>query len=694
MPPQSRLRLRLRGPTIPPASQCLLTQKHSFELMKTVITATISHVLWARRVFPNVTYNLRSYDPADPEVSYDSFVRGIRGVPVSFDASENLMIWKILPRSQDPAVDKILDCLEIGAADALERGYLAKLQVSLHSTDENVITDQNLIESYTMIFEYDDDQNLQVTSELDSKSMVVRRAKQDLYGLVNDVGFLIHHNNRYRSSGTELPDEFRMLLSLKYNNQTPTEYQPPMFRPGDANTITILRSGRPNPNLKMSTGFHSVTVGIHILESEETTSICRKLSKNKDSDINVDLNASNKPAALVEPEIEIVKTQPDAVKQLQKIGISRKLNSDTQDTIKLDSFNSQKIEAPLSTHQDIITKQKFPIYIQSIQDQIKLAQARNNIFSKNEKSLACECNVAIHHENLFNCAICGNSKHLCCYGYIDGISPTDLVCYSCLLMKSDKDRIENLMKPLAIKRRALFYLREKGKLSSSSELAPQLNLPKYKITRLLGDFKSDGLVKGCRKDNKKTPMATYIGNDEKLRELYFRPQQEIEHFFTVPKLPALAIRNCNDKEIDNSIGLAGAKTPRHLCCSSPDRSSPPSGYDQRYIQTNTDIESSNRLDENQSNQLDLLNKTATQAPAIVIIGSSTQGTPSPGPCNPSIPTYEDQDGLEGEKFDEYNLRKRSYTEVEAVNTPSVADCAEEKKRPKTSKASPWLIRHC
>ncbi|TQS37709.1 hypothetical protein Golomagni_01805 [Golovinomyces magnicellulatus] len=693
MPPQSRLRLRLRGPTLPPASQFFLTQKHSFELMKTVITATISHVLWARRVFPNITYNLRSYDPADPEVSYDSFVRGIRGVPVSFDASENLMIWKILPRSQDPAVDKILDCLEIGAADALERGYLAKLQVSLHSTDENVITDHNLIESYTMIFEYDDDQNLQVTSELGSKSMVVRSAKQDLYSLVNDVGFLIHHNNRYRSSGTELPDQFRMLLSLKYNNRTPTDYQPAMFRPGDANTITILRSGRPNPNLKMSTGFHSVSVGIHILESNETTSNSRKTSKNKDSDFNVDLNTSTEPMALVEPEIEIVKTQPDAVKQLQKIGISRKLNSDTQDTVKLDSFNSQKIEAPSNTHQGIITEQKFPVYIQSILDQIKLAQARNKILSNNPKSLACECNVPIENENLFICAVCGHLKHLRCYGYLDGISPTDLVCYSCLLMKSDKDRIENFMKPLAIKRRALYYLREKGILSSSSELAPQLNIPKYKITRLLGDFKSDGLLKGCRKDNKKSLMATYIGNDDKLRELYFRPQQEIDHFFTVPKLPALAIRNCNDKNMENAIELAGAKTPRQFCCSSPGRSPPPSGYYQRYIQDNRDIESSSHLDENQSNQLDPLKKNTTQAHAIAIAGSSTQGTPSPGPYNPSIPTNENQDYLEGEKYDEYNLRKRSYIEIGAVDTPSVPYCTEENKRPKTSKASPWFIRH-
>lgn len=80
--------------------------------------------------------------------------------------------------------------------------------MSLHVANENFINDTNLIESYTMIFEYDEIQNIKISSEINMKSVVIRSAKQDLYGLVNDVGFLIHHNNRHRSSGTELPGIF------------------------------------------------------------------------------------------------------------------------------------------------------------------------------------------------------------------------------------------------------------------------------------------------------------------------------------------------------------------------------------------------------------------------------------------------------------------------------------------------------
>ncbi|KAI6245813.1 hypothetical protein HI914_05996 [Erysiphe necator] len=395
-----RSRIQQRGPIPSPTSQIILTHKHSFELMKTVITATISHVLWARRVFPDITYNLRSYDPADPEVSYDAFVKGIKGTTTSFDASENLMIWKILPRSQDPAVDKVLDCLEIGAADALERGYLEKLQVSLHVADENLITDSNLIESYTMIFEYDENQNLRISSELNLNSIVIRSAKQDLYGLVNDVGFLIHHNNRHRSNGSELPDEFRMLLSLKYNMNAPIDYQPPMFRPGDRNTIRILGSGLPNPNLKMNTGFHSVSIGINILEDIELTPVNQLSIKVPDINAMSEVVSPEiQPITSVYSQMEEVITQPDAVKQLQKIGISRNPNSDTQDTIKLDYIDPKIIETIKTAHENS-NKHNFPPYTQPILNEIQLALERNKIISNMTGQLECECKVLIDDESL------------------------------------------------------------------------------------------------------------------------------------------------------------------------------------------------------------------------------------------------------------------------------------------------------
>ncbi|CCU75056.1 putative Bgh-specific protein [Blumeria hordei DH14] len=313
-------------------SQMTITQKHSLELMKTIITATsytlgsvgiqchykIQKLISNSRVFPKITYKLRSYDPADPEISYNAFVEGVKGKSPSFEPSENLMIWKILPRSQDPAVDKVLDCLEIGAFDALKQGYLSKLQVSLHSIDEKPVDDSNLIESYTMIFEYDDGNQLKVCSKLQNKSIVIQSAKKSLYELVNDVGFLIHHINRHRSTDTELPEQFRMLLSLMYNDKASENYQPPMFRPGNSNSIKILESGHPNPNLRMKTGFHSVTIGVHIPENNQLIPI-RELPVRNATPKVVDKPFSHEvgPVAnMLSPKTAIASTQVEVSKEL------------------------------------------------------------------------------------------------------------------------------------------------------------------------------------------------------------------------------------------------------------------------------------------------------------------------------------------------------------------------------------------
>lgn len=626
-------------------------------------------------------------------MSYDAFVKGIKGTTTSFDASENLMIWKILPRSQDPAVDKVLDCLEIGAADALERGYLEKLQVSLHVADENLITDSNLIESYTMIFEYDENQNLRISSELNLNSIVIRSAKQDLYGLVNDVGFLIHHNNRHRSNGSELPDEFRMLLSLKYNMNAPIDYQPPMFRPGDRNTIRILGSGLPNPNLKMNTGFHSVSIGINILEDIELTPVNQLSIKVPDINAMSEVVSPEiQPITSVYSQMEEVITQPDAVKQLQKIGISRNPNSDTQDTIKLDYIDPKIIETIKTAHENS-NKHNFPPYTQPIINEIQLALERNKIISNMTGQLECECKVLIDDESLFNCIICSKLKHVRCYGFLDCILTTYVVCYTCLLGKTEKDRIEKIMKPLAIKRRALHYLRDKGTLSSCSELAPQLNIPKYRITRLLGEFKSYGLLKGSRKDKKRAPMATYIGDDEKLRLLYFRPQQEIDHYFSVSILPTLTTQDSSRRSptpINRTLNSQilnqnnPSKNQRHIL---PDRSVLLKDSDHQKNQSTLNVDCAHQPS---AKQIVKLVKNTPQVCSV--IGSSTQGTPSPRPRSQSSIVFQSRDFVD-QKRDEYIQRKRSYLTTKSNDEVDAITEAEETKRLRTSETSPWIIRN-
>lgn len=169
-------------------------------------------------------YDIRTYDAADPSVDYEDFMSGDKAKPVTFDPTEDLFTWKVMPRGKNPRMDKMLDCLvctirgkpisrltmiqEIGATDALEKGYLQQLQLTFHSWDNAPVNESNLIESYTMTFSYGNGTEIKVSTEIESQSVVLRSAKQGLYNMVTDVGVLICNLMKYRSDYQRLPGKY------------------------------------------------------------------------------------------------------------------------------------------------------------------------------------------------------------------------------------------------------------------------------------------------------------------------------------------------------------------------------------------------------------------------------------------------------------------------------------------------------
>lgn len=87
---------------------------------------------------------------------------------------------------------------EISATDALEKKYLAKVQLSFHSIDGNEVSDANLLEAYNICFSYE--KGLMHVGTVEGKngtanSVVLRGAKKDLYTLVNDVACMIQERD-------------------------------------------------------------------------------------------------------------------------------------------------------------------------------------------------------------------------------------------------------------------------------------------------------------------------------------------------------------------------------------------------------------------------------------------------------------------------------------------------------------------
>lgn len=64
------------------------------------------------RVFPQNDWQTYAWDPADPSITYESFIEGVEGKNrPNFEATDNLMFWHFPTRGTDPGLDKLLNCL-------------------------------------------------------------------------------------------------------------------------------------------------------------------------------------------------------------------------------------------------------------------------------------------------------------------------------------------------------------------------------------------------------------------------------------------------------------------------------------------------------------------------------------------------------------------------------------------------------
>jgi hypothetical protein len=64
-------------------------------------------------MFPRLKgqFDLRTYDPANPETTYNEFIEGKGGHKGSFKPIPNINVWKILPRGRSTAADRLLNWL-------------------------------------------------------------------------------------------------------------------------------------------------------------------------------------------------------------------------------------------------------------------------------------------------------------------------------------------------------------------------------------------------------------------------------------------------------------------------------------------------------------------------------------------------------------------------------------------------------
>ncbi|KIN04926.1 hypothetical protein OIDMADRAFT_177279 [Oidiodendron maius Zn] len=568
------------------ATEIMVDQEQSLELVKTVISAAISNITWIRDVFPNECYESRVYDFSDPDSSYETFMNCQKAF--ALEKNQNLAYWRVLVRGSDPGVDKFLDWLERGVAHALERKYLSTLQLSFYQCE---VTPSDLIEAYVISITYDKGvPSLQLDKESRAgrksigTSLLLSDAKLGIRNLIN--GIIVSAQDL----PGELPPNHIADMHITYNDTCPKEYNPPGFRACD-NPSFIVNEKLTSRCDSLNTGHHEIQIRLFRkrLREDEFT-VAETVPTNPPDPVGTSPPFEMYGGETNESDQNTIKNTDAATRD------TAEKTQNTEPLGEIDQPHSYMNRADLDYHNAQVRAQN---YSQAIKLRIEQArQQRGAVLALGAGNDLCGVQNVLQKK--LQCGICDHLKHVQCYGYLSRPSTSEFVCYSCLLQ--GENILLSEMKKLCLKRRALYHLRG-GDLVSGKDLAAYLSRDEITAKTILGQLECDNVIKRSQPRQKGGKFGQYvftlINNEAKLQRDYFCPILNIAHHLALVETPVLNI-------------LSAQSLPQSIQPHTPWATSQPSLYpsiskrdDSQQLMPQQDIA---RLGE----------------------GSRTQGTPSPG----------------------------------------------------------------
>ncbi|KZV65910.1 DNA-binding protein [Peniophora sp. CONT] len=268
--------------------QQAITSAQSLTCVQTLLRASLGCITYLRDLLPqdNFSSSYLTSGPSNPGSSFDS-------LPSSQSSSSGPGGFKIMTvnRGWSAEADKLLDYLEKGIFDAIERQYLKSFIFAIYLDQEDP---NNLAEAYTFEFTYvrvpgtdtvvpimslgEDMSKMKLHDGVASRDPVVRAIAQSRVPTLADVKRSLKSMVKQLISAVnqmdKLPNRKFVTFKLFYNPQTPAGYEPPNFAAGDAERDRFVFTTH-NPDEapdkwsigRLETGFHSLSLEITSVSS-------------------------------------------------------------------------------------------------------------------------------------------------------------------------------------------------------------------------------------------------------------------------------------------------------------------------------------------------------------------------------------------------------------------------------------------
>ncbi|KAI0664727.1 HORMA domain-containing protein [Cubamyces menziesii] len=270
-------------------NQSVITSQQSLQSIQTLLRAGLGCITYLRNLLPSDNFS-ESYLTSSTSNSLSSQPSRTGSSFASTEGGRNVSGFKIMTvtRGFTEEADKLLDYLENGIFDALQKQYLRSFVFAIYLDDQDP---NNIIEAYTFNFSYckvpgsegsvpvmslgEDMMNLSLSATDKSRDPVAdatRRGKIPTLGEVKrSLKALVKNLIQATTQMDALPKRRFATFKLFYYENTPDDYEPPHFRAGDAKRDKWFMSTHDKEEVPERCSVGSVQTGYHGVDVKVTS---------------------------------------------------------------------------------------------------------------------------------------------------------------------------------------------------------------------------------------------------------------------------------------------------------------------------------------------------------------------------------------------------------------------------------------
>ncbi|KAL7276000.1 hypothetical protein RUND412_001031 [Rhizina undulata] len=302
-----------------------LRHEQSLELVQTLLGASIGCLSFLRGLLPEECFVERRYGGKSSAVtSYRSFTSDIEEEDcVKKSKSDSGTRVKRLRRGYSGEADQLLDWLETGIFDALQKKYLKAVQLGIYVDKDHP---DIIVEAYTFSFSYRDNED-------GTSAISMKITNNDGHGItMNDANKNLQQMMRRLIVITQnlppLPDKRWLTIRLHYRDHTPKDYDPPDFARLAANAPALRFCESENKEVEkmdcggLNAGFHAVSLKISSLQEANSQERPKRryLSRFVHADVDIE------PPQFAFPQYP----QQKAIRDLKAVAPFESTNTDSQ----------------------------------------------------------------------------------------------------------------------------------------------------------------------------------------------------------------------------------------------------------------------------------------------------------------------------------------------------------------------------